>query len=133
MTEKDYSHRSTVEKLGIEHGMRVRITGDVGDELKNAAKARLGSSLLRSGNLDLIVRAVNSIDEADEFLGRIRDEMHGRSVVWIVTRKKGDPRYVKQEDLIPLGRSHSLVDNKTCSIDDQRSGIRFVVPKEQRG
>lgn len=112
--------------------MRVRITGDVGDELKSAAKARLGASLLRTGDLDLIVRAVASVSEADEFLGRVREQMLDRSVVWLVTWKKGDPRYVKQEDLIPLGTAHRLVDNKTCSVDDRRSGIRFVVPRELR-
>ena len=25
-----------------------------------------------------------------------------------------------------------LIDNKTCSIDDERSGIRFVVPRALR-
>lgn len=132
MAEKDYSHRTTVDKLGIKPGMRVRITGDVGDELKNAAKVRLGSSLLRSGDLDLIVRAVHTVDEADEFLARIRGEIQDKTTIWLVTRKKGDPRYVKQEELIPLGKSHRLVDNKTCSIDEHRSGIRFVIPKELR-
>jgi hypothetical protein len=34
--------------------------------------------------------------------------------------------------LVPFGKVHGLIDNKTCSIDDTRSGIRFVVPRARR-
>ena len=34
--------------------------------------------------------------------------------------------------LVPHGKRHGLIDNKTCSIDDERSGIRFVVPRALR-
>jgi hypothetical protein len=132
MAEKDYSHRSVVDKLGLKPGMRVRMTGDVGNELKSAAKTRIGGSLLRSGDLDVIVRAVRSVDEADEFVERVRPQLSGSAALWLVTRKKGDPRYIQQEELIPIGKAHDLVDNKVCSIDDTRSAMRFVIPKELR-
>ena len=132
MAEKDYSHRSVVDKLGLKPGMRVRMTGNLGDDLKMAAKSRIGGSLLRSGDLDVIVRAIKSVDEAEEFISRVRPQLQGDAALWLVTRKKGDPRYVKQEDLIPLGKSFELVDNKVCSIDAERSAIRFVIPKELR-
>jgi hypothetical protein len=35
--------------------------------------------------------------------------------------------------LVPHARRVGLIDNKTCSIDDERSGIRFVVPRTLRG
>jgi len=132
MAEKDYSHRSVVDKLGLKQGMRVRMTGNLGDDLKISAKARIGGSLLRSGDLDVIVRAIRSVEEAEEFVARVRPQLSGDAALWLVTRKKGDPRYVKQEDLIPVGKAHGLVDNKICSIDDERSAIRFVIPKELR-
>ena len=34
--------------------------------------------------------------------------------------------------LVPLAKRLGLIDNKTCSIDDDRSGIRFVVPRSLR-
>lgn len=132
MPEKDYSHRSAIDKLGLKPGMRVRMTGNLGDELKHAAKARINGSLLRSGELDMIVRQIGDLEEAEEFIGRVRGQMLDHSVLWIVTRKKGDPRYVVQEKLIPIGKSFDLVDNKVCSIDESRSAMRFVVPKELR-
>ena len=132
MSEKDYVNRTPVDKLGLKPGMRVRMTGDVGDALKVAAKTRIGGSLLRSGSLDVIVRAVKSLDEAEEFVGRVRPQLEGDAVLWLVTRKKGDSRYVKQEDLIPIAKAHGLVDNKVCSLDDSRSAIRFVIPRDAR-
>ena len=35
----------------------------------------------------------------------------------------------KMED---IAKRLGLIDNKTCSIDDERSGIRFVVPRALR-
>ena len=34
--------------------------------------------------------------------------------------------------LVPYAKRVGLIDNKTCSIDDERSGIRFVVPRALR-
>jgi hypothetical protein len=34
--------------------------------------------------------------------------------------------------LVPVAKERGLIDNKTCSIDDERSGIRFVVPRALR-
>jgi hypothetical protein len=34
--------------------------------------------------------------------------------------------------LVPPAKERGLIDNKTCSIDDERSGIRFVVPRSLR-
>jgi hypothetical protein len=34
--------------------------------------------------------------------------------------------------LVPHAKRVGLIDNKTCSIDDERSGIRFVVPRALR-
>jgi hypothetical protein len=131
--ERDYSHRSAVEKLGVEPGLRVRMTGDLGDELKVSAKERVGGSIQRRGPVDVIVCMVASLDEADRFLRAVRPTLQGHTAVWLATWKKGDHRYVKQEDLIPIGKRHDLVDNKTCALDDQRSAMRFVVPRSSRG
>jgi hypothetical protein len=34
--------------------------------------------------------------------------------------------------LVPYAKRLGLIDNKTCSIDDDRSGIRFVIPRTLR-
>lgn len=123
MTERDYSHRTLTDKLGIRPGMRVRVAGDVGDELAR--------SNLRA-DLDIIVEGVASLGAAELLFERLRPTLNDSAAIWIVTRKKGHRDYVKQEDLMPLAKAFDLVDNKVCSIDADHSAIRFVVPKHLR-
>lgn len=122
----DQTIKATIEELGLRPGMRVRMTGDLGVELKSAAKAAINGSLLRSGSLDLIVRAVHSVDEADEFLGRVRNQIAGDGAIWLVTWKPGDPRHISRKTLIGLGPAHELKAGRICSIDDRRQALRFV-------
>jgi hypothetical protein len=51
----------------------------------------------------------------------------------MITRKRGHELYLNQIALVPHARRVGLIDNKTCSIDEERSGIRFVVPRALRG
>lgn len=106
--------------------MRVRITGGVGPELKSAAKARIAGSLLRSGDLDMIVRAVRSIEEADEFLERVRGQIVSDGRIWLVTWKPDDPRHISRKDLIPVAKRHKLRTDRECSIDERRQAIGFL-------
>jgi hypothetical protein len=71
-TERDYSHRSTVQKLGVMPDQRVEITGDVGPGLRRDVKAAIGRGLVRSGALDGAIVLVESEDEAKETLVRYR-------------------------------------------------------------
>ena len=70
--ERDYSHRTTVEKLGVEPDQRVEITGDVGPGLRRDIKETLGRGLVRSGELDGAIVLVESEDEAKAALLRYR-------------------------------------------------------------
>ena len=47
-TETDYSHRTTVQKLGVRAGDRVEIAGDVGPGLRRDVKEVTGRGLVRS-------------------------------------------------------------------------------------
>jgi hypothetical protein len=132
MPDADYSHRSLADKLGLRPGMRVRVSGDVGDALLEDAAERVGGSIALSKDLDVVIRGVASVGEAEDLFERLRPTLADHSAIWLVTRKKGHAKYVKQEDLIPLGKSFELVDNKICSVDDEHSAMRFVVPKELR-
>ncbi|MEJ7718345.1 MAG: DUF3052 family protein [Thermoleophilaceae bacterium] len=128
----DYSHRTVVQKLGVRSDIRLEMAGDVGPTLRREVKEALGRGFVRSGPLDGAVVLVESLEEARDALVRIRPRLDDRGYVWIVTRKRGSEGYLDQMTLVPLAREIGLIDNKTCSIDDERSGIRLVVPRALR-
>lgn len=130
--ERDYSHRTAVQKLGIRPEDRVEVAGDVGTGLRRDVKEAAGRGLVRSGALDGAIVLVESMDEAREALVRYRARLKDTGYLWMITRKRGHEAYLNQMTLVPHAKSLGLIDNKTCSIDDERSGIRFVVPRALR-
>ena len=130
--ERDYSHRTTVQKLGIKPDERVEVVGDVGPGLRGDVKEALGRGLVRSGALDGAIVAVDSFEGAEQAIAEYRTRLRDTGYLWIVTRKRGHEDYLDQMKLVPAGKTRGLIDNKTCSLDDRRSGIRFVVPRSMR-
>ena len=130
--EKDYSHRTSVEKLGVKPDERVEISGDVGPGLRTDVKEAIGRGLVKSGDLDGAMVAVGSIEDAQEALVRYRARLRDSGYLWIVTRKRGHDGYLDQMTIVPHAKRVGLIDNKTCSLDDERSGMRFVVPRNLR-
>lgn len=133
MADGDYTHRTTVQKLGVKPDERVEATGDVGPGLRIELKEALGRGLVRSGRLDGAVVLVESLEEAQEMLVRYRARLRDSGWLWLVTRKRGHDSYLNQMLIVPYAKKVGMIDNKTCSIDDERSGIRFVVPRALRG
>jgi len=132
VTDRDYSHRSAVDKLGIKPDERIEVTGDVGTGLRGEVKDAAGRGLVRAGVLDGAVVMVESLEEAQEALVRYRARLRESGYLWLVTRKRGHHSYLNQVAIVPHAKRVGLIDNKTCSIDAERSGIRFVVPRALR-
>ena len=130
--ERDYSHRTAVQKLGVTHEQRVEVAGDVGSGLRRDVKEAIGRGLVRSGELDAAIVLVESPEEAEEIFAAYRPRLRDTGCLWLITRKRGHDGYLDQMTLVPRGKAHGLIDNKTCSIDDDRSGIRFVIPRALR-
>jgi DUF3052 family protein len=128
----DYRHRTGVQKLGVEPGERVEIQGDVGPGLRRDVKEAIGRGLVKSGELDGAIVLVESIEEATQVIESYRPRLRDTGYLWLITRKRGHDAYVNQMTLVPGAKRRGLIDNKTCSIDDERSGIRFVVPRTLR-
>jgi Protein of unknown function (DUF3052) len=131
-TQTDYSHRSVVQKLGIKPDERVEIAGDVGPGVRRDVKDALGRGLVKSGELDGAIVLVESIEQAEEAFDTYRPRLRDTGYLWLITRKRGHDAYINQMLLVPGAKRRGLIDNKTCSIDDERSGIRFVVPRALR-
>jgi hypothetical protein len=130
--EVDYSHRTAVQKLGVKPEQRVEVAGDVGSGLRRDVKDAIGRGLVRSGELDGAIVLVESESAAKEALVRYRRRLRETGYLWIITRKRGHEKYLNQMSLVPHAKRLGLIDNKTCSIDEERSGIRFVIPRTLR-
>jgi hypothetical protein len=131
--ERDYSHRTPVQKLAVKPDERLEVSGDIGTGLRRDLKEVLGRGFIKSGELDGAIALVESVEEAQELLSRYRPRLRDTGYIWLVTWKRGREGYVDQMKLVPCGKELGLIDNKTCSIDEERSGIRFVVPRALRG
>ena len=131
-TEVDYSHRTAVQKLGVKPDQRLEIAGDVGSGLRRDVKEVLGRGLVKSGELDGAIVCVDSIEHAEAVFDEYRPRLRDTGFLWLITRKRGHESYINQMLLVPAAKQRGLIDNKTCSIDDERSGIRFVVPRSLR-
>jgi hypothetical protein len=131
-TETDYSHRSAVQKLGVKPDERVEVAGDVGAALRRELKEAIGRGFVRSGALDGAVVMVESLEDGTRALAEYRPRIKDTGYLWVLTRKRGHEGYINQMLLVPGAKERGLIDNKTCSIDDERSGIRFVVPRALR-
>jgi hypothetical protein len=132
MNEPDYSPRVAVRKLGVKEGERVEVVGDVGPGLRDCLKIALGRGLARGGELDGAIVGADSLDDAKEALVRYRARIKDSGYLWVVTRKRGHDRFLDQMQIVPIAKRVGMIDNKTCSLDEDRSGIRFVVPRAMR-
>ena len=128
----DYNHRSAVQKLGVRPDQRLEVVGDVGPGMRRDVKEVTGRGLVRSGELDGAIVLVESLEGAVEAFDRYRPRLRDTGCIWLITRKRGHEAYINQMTLVPAAKQRGLIDNKTCSIDDERSGIRFVIPRALR-
>jgi DUF3052 family protein len=131
-TDTDYSHRSAAQKLGVKPDQRIEVAGDVGSTLRRDLKEVIGRGFVRSGEIDGAVVMVESLEEGLGALAEYRPRIRDDGYLWVLTRKRGRDGYINQMLLVPGAKERGLIDNKTCSIDDDRSGIRFVVPRALR-
>ena len=132
MAQKTYTERTAVQKLGVKPGERVEVAGDVGTGLRKDVKEAAGRGLVKSGELDGAIVAVGSLDEAHANLIAYRPRLKDTGYLWLITKKRGHDDYFPQMTIVPGAKKVGLIDNKTCSVDGDRSGIRFVVPRALR-
>ena len=129
----DTRQRTAVQKLGIKPDQRVEVAGDLGVDLRRELREALGRGLVRSGELDAAIVLVESLEEADRVMAAYRPRLRDNGALWLITWKRGHERYLNQMHVVPPARELGLIDNKTCSVDAERSGIRLVIPRALRG
>lgn len=129
--ERDYSHRSLFDKLGVKPGQRIGVLGiddavflkDLADRVPDFALARspMGADIIFLGadNLNLLAR-VKSLASTIQKSGAI----------WIVYPK--GQSHIREVDVIAAGKSAGLTDNKVCRFSATHTALRFVIPLAKR-
>jgi len=134
----DYSHRDVTDKLGLKPGQAVRVVGKGDKALLARAREKIGRKLANEATpAEVILYWPKTIEEITPTLSKLRAEIAPNGGIWVITAKRnkqsasGMP-YLNQDALIPLGLAAGLVDNKTCSISESESGMRFVIRRKDR-
>ena len=86
---------------------------------------------------DVILYWPKTAEAITPTLAELRAAIVPAGGIWVMTAKKGRQSasgmdYLNQTDLIPLGAAAGLVDNKTCSVSETESGMRFVIRVKDR-
>jgi hypothetical protein len=136
MPEKDYSGTPLYKKLGIKEGSRVafvrapegfaKTLGRLPDEVEVKKTAR--------GPLDVIVVFAQRADELRTRFAKLKGALEPAGGLWVAYPKKSSkiPADLTFELAQQIGLDEGLVDNKSCAIDDDWSGLRFVYRLEDR-
>ena len=125
-----------VQKLGIKPGFRIfvadapaayhAIVGELPDRVTIAARAK--------APLDFVHLFAT---EASGLAGRLRicrDLIVPDGMIWVSWPKKTSGVATDLSDVVvrDTALSVGLVDTKVCAVDDTWSGLKFVIPKDQR-
>lgn len=133
MAEKDYSHRDVVDKLGVKPGHVVAVVGPAEPELRQKVLERTGrAAAVDDEPADVVLVWADASTDAIKTLQDWKTKIDPSGGIWLLTPKRSQPGYVDQNDLIEAGKQAGVVDNKTCSVSDTTSAIRFVIRKADR-
>ena len=136
MPERDYSRRDVVDKLGVKPGHAVAFAAE-GGTIDPALRERI---LTRAGRppatpdepVDVALVAVDDGIDATAVLARWKPRLDPAGGIWLLSPKRGQAGYVDQRALIAAGQAAGLVDNKSCSVSETTSAMRFVIRKADR-
>lgn len=134
-----HSTTPLVRKLGVDPGMRIRLIDAPEDYygLLGATPAALGAEELPSAGREradfthLFATDWSSLEKA--FI-RARRGMEEDGMVWASWPKKssGVPSEIGRAEVMAAGQKVGLVDVKVCAVDEIWSGLKFVIPLEER-
>jgi hypothetical protein len=127
MPDKDYSHRSLVDKLSVKPGMRVAAIG-IADTAFLEERTPDVSTRLR-GDCDVILLGVEKTAGLTRIEGCIAS-MKPAAGLWVVYPK--GRKDITQAQVMAAGLAAGLVDNKVCSFSETHTALRFVIRVTQR-
>lgn len=152
-----YSRTALAKKLGIKAGHHVLLVGaplELEDRLEplpsGARLTRIGTTEPRAAGegaelrldavdvprerFDVVLLFCPDASTLGEHFPPTVSRIRWDGGLWACWPKKSSPLYVDlaREEVREVGLGTGLVDNKVCAVDEDWSGLRFVVRKEDR-
>jgi hypothetical protein len=129
--ERDYSHRSLLDKLGVKPGQKILILGvDDGAFLNDIEPFQPEFAERKpAADLDLIFFRAEAKKELAR-LASLRKSIVKNGAIWVVYPKGRQD--IREIDVITAGKVVSLTDNKVCGFSGTHTALRFVIPLANR-
>jgi Protein of unknown function (DUF3052) len=129
--ERDYSHRTLAEKLGIKPGQRMAVLGVEDAEFQRDLEAIVSDYARgdRVSDADLIFFSA----EAKQDLSKLKSLSRAickSGGIWVVYPK--GQTHIREIDVINAGKSAGLTDNKVVRFSATHTALRFVIPRAKR-
>ena len=131
LPERDYSHRSLLDKLGVKPEHRLAVIGLAGEDFLSQLAAR-AAGVSRDHPVfdsDLIFFAAE--DKKDlQRLKSLLPFLKRNGAIWVIYPK--GRQTIREMDVIAAGKAAGLVDNKVARFSDTHTALRLVTPVAQR-
>lgn len=134
-----YSGTPLVRKLGLKKGMTVRLRGAPERywDLLGGAPSDLGVTNVGEGGdgVDFTHLFASDRETLEDGFRSAREAMAEDGMVWASWPKKSSDveSEIGKSDVMAAGKAVGLVDVKVCAVDATWSGLKFVIPVDERG
>lgn len=129
--ERDYSHRSLIDKLGVKVGQRIVVLGVEDAEFLKDLAGRVPeySRERQIGNADLILFSAEAQEDLPQ-LQSLSRSICKSGAIWVVYPR--GQKHIREVDVISAGKFAGLTDNKVCRFSETHTALRFVIPVAKR-
>ena len=130
--ERDYSHRTLADKLGVKPGARICVRGsfDEGFVTMLAGASERAPSRAVRGRYDLIFLFVGKTADLHA-ISALAKALEPAGGLWIV-HPKGKGASPSDAQVRAAGLAADLVDNKISAFSETHTATRYVIPKAKR-
>lgn len=139
MAEKDYSATPLWKKLGLKPGSQLFVSSapyPPGADIRSLLEEFTPVSHPREADVQLFFTTSRSVLESD--FSKMASFLKPNGGLWVSWPKKASGVNAELnndlafEDVQRIGLDAGLVDNKSCSIDQDWQALRFVIRREDR-
>lgn len=130
-----YSKTPLIKKLGIKEGFKIKLINVPTYYFELLGPFPKTIKITKSSkDLDFIHFFTNRIKELESLLPKFKKQIYPDGMIWVSWYKKSSGKGTEvNEDIIRnTSLAMGMVDVKVCAIDDDWSGLKIVIRKENR-